>query len=119
MAIITYLDQNEFNKKHRALRRYFMRSYKYIIFKLIPTLQKEHKRDGHYEVEIPCDKLFKQVYGPMKVLFTVRNDIAVLEDIVPSEILMKCFERNVPIYKGIPYVTKKDLEKIKIAERLL
>ena len=96
-----------------------MRSYKYIIFKLIPTLQKENKKDGSYEVELPCDELFEKVYGPMKVLFSVKNDVVILEDIVPNEILIKCFERNLPIYNGIPYVTKKDLEKIKIAERLL
>lgn len=119
MKAIVYLDQNDFNKKHRVLRRYFMRSYKYITFKLIPTLQKEHKQDGRYEVEIPVEELFKKVYGPMKVLFSVKNDVAILEDIEPSEFLMKCFERNLPIYKGVPYYRKKDLEKIKIAERLI
>ena len=119
MKAITYLDQNDFNKKHRALRRYFMKSYKYIIFKLIPTLQKEEKKDGRYEVEIPVDKLFKKVYGPMKVLFSVQNDVAILEDIEPSELLMKCFERNLPTYKGVPYYRNKDFEKIKIAEKLI
>lgn len=119
MKSIQYLDKNDFNKKYRALRRYFMKSYKYIMFKLIPTLQKEHKQDGHYEVEIPTDELFVKVYGPMKVLFTVSNDVAVLEDIIPSEFLIKCFERSLPVYKGIPYCTIKDLKKIKITEKLL
>ena len=119
MKAILYLDQNEFNKKHRALRRYFMRSYKYIIFKLIPTLQQEHKEDGKYEVELPINELFKKVYGPMKVLFTVKNDVAIIEDLVPSEILIKCYERNLPIYNGVPYCTTKDLKKIKIMEKLL
>ena len=119
MKAITYLDENEFNKKNRALRRYFMKSYKYFIFKLIPTLQKENKKDGKYEVKLPIDKLFEKVYGPIKVIFTVKNDVAILEDMIPDEILMKCFERDLPIYKGVPYCTKKDLQKIKIVEEMM
>ena len=119
VPIILYLDENEFNKKQRALRRYFMKAYKYWIFKGLPTLKKDGKVDGKYEVELPTDKLFKCVYGPIKVLFTVSNGVAVLEDILPNEFLIKCFERDLPIYKGIPYYRKRDLEKIKIVERLI
>ena len=119
MKAIVYLDQNDFNKKHRVLRRYFMRSYKYITFKLIPTLQKEHKQDGRYEVEIPVEELFKKVYGPMKVLFSVKNDVAIIEDILPNDILISCYEKDLPTYKGIPYSSEKDLTKIKIVERLI
>lgn len=119
MGIITYVDENDFKKKQRALRRYFMKTYKYFIFKFIPTLKKEGKADGKYEVELPTDKLFKKVYGPIKVLFSVKKDVTILEDIIPDEFLIKCFEKDLPIYKGIPYCTKKDLQKIKIAERLI
>lgn len=116
---VVYLDKNDFNKKYRALRRYFMRCYKYIMFKLIPTLQKENKENGRYVVELPSGDLFNKVYGPMKVLFTVENDVAILEDIQPSELLMKCFERDMPIYKGIPYRTRTDLKKLKMMEVIL
>lgn len=119
VPIILYLDENDFKRKQRALRRYFMKTYKYFIFKFIPTLKKEGKVEGKYEVELPTDKLFKKVYGPIKVLFSVKKDVTVLEDIIPDEILIKCFERDLPIYKGIPYYTKKDLQKIKIAEKII
>ena len=119
MTILMYLNENEFNKKERALRRYFKKSYNYMMFKLMPTLKKDGKKEGKYEIELPTDEIFKKVYGPIKVLFTVSNDVVVLEDIIPDEFLMKCFERNLPIYKGIPYYNEKDLKKIKIVERLI
>jgi len=119
MTILMYLNENEFNKKERALRRYFKKSYKYMMFKLMPTLKKDGKKEGKYEIELPTDEIFEKVYGPIKVLFTVSKDVVVLEDIIPDEFLMKCFERNLPIYKGIPYYNEKDLKKIKIVERLI
>lgn len=119
MAFITYLDENEFNKKQKALKRYFMKNYKYLIFEIIPTLRKENKKEGKYEIELPTDELFKKVYGPMKLLFFVKNDVAIMEDIIPSEILQACFLRDVPTYKGIPYDTNKDLKKIKMMEKIL
>ena len=41
-----------------------------------------------------------------------------IEDIEPNDILIACYEKDLPIYRGIPYDTKKDLEKIKIMEAL-
>lgn len=119
MAIITYLDENNFKKKERALRKYFMKNYKYLIFKFYPTLKKGGKQEGHYEIELPVDTLFEKVYGKMKLLFSVYKDTAVLEDILPNEILMAAHRRDLPTYKGVPYSSKKDLKKLKIMERLI
>jgi hypothetical protein len=109
----------EFNKKQRALRRYFLKAYKYWIFKALPKLKKKGKIDGKYEIELPIDEVFKRVYGPLKIMFTVLNDVVILEDILPDKILMKCFERDLPTYKGIPYYQKKDLKKLKIMEKII
>lgn len=117
--LITYLDENEFIKKERALRKYFMRCYKYLVFKVYPTLREEGKQDGIYEIELPVDELFERVYGKIKLLFSVRKDVAVLEDLVPDEILYECYMRDLPTYKGVPYANKKHLEKIKIMEVLI
>lgn len=119
MTILTYLNENDYRKKERALKRYFMKSWKYLEFKFYPTLKKKGKKDGIYKIALPTEKIFEKVYGPLELHFSVKNDVAILEDIEPSEFLMKCFERNLPIYKGIPYYRKKDLEKIKIVERLI
>lgn len=119
MAIITYLDENDFRKKERSLRKYFMKNYKYLMFDFYPALKKEGKKEGHYEVELPVDTLFEKVYGKMKLLFSVYKDTAVLEDITPNDILLEGFKRVLPTYKGVPYSSEKDLTKIKIVERLI
>ena len=112
--IITYLNKNEFTKKERALKKYIMGAYKYWIFDAVPILQRENKKDGSYELELPVDKLFEKVYGKVKILFTVKNDIVILEDIVPSEILLDMFRSELPTYKGVPYRNEKDKFKIEL-----
>lgn len=112
--IIVYLNENEFRKKERALRKYLMRAYKYWIFDAVPILQRENKKDGKYELELPVDKLFEKVYGKVKILFTVENDIVIIEDIVPGDILSAMFSRELPSYKGIPYRNEKDKFKIEL-----
>lgn len=114
MGIITYIDENDFIKKQRALEKYFAKCYKYLIQEAIPKLEWSGKKDGIYEVELPSGELFKKVYGPMKLKFSVYNDVAVLEDLIPSEFLITCYMRNLPVYNGIPYRDKKDLFKIKM-----
>lgn len=112
--IITYIDENDFKKKERALRKYIMGAYKYWIFEVVPKLQKENKKDGKYELDLPVDKLFEKVYGKLKVLFSVKNDVVILEDIVPNEILIDMFNRELPTYKGVPYRNEKDKFKIEL-----
>ena len=56
--IIVYINENEFRKKERAIKKYLKPAYKYWIFEVIPKLQKENKIDGSYELELPVDKLF-------------------------------------------------------------
>lgn len=112
--IITYIDENNFRKKERVLKKYIMVAYKYWIFEVVPKLQKENKKDGQYELELPVDKLFEKVYGKLKVLFSVKNDVVILEDIVPNEILIDMFNRELPTYKGVPYRNEKDKFKIEL-----
>lgn len=119
MKAITYLDENLYRKKKKALARYFRRSYKYLSMKVIPTLGKEGKKDGIYEIYLPTEELFEKVYGKIYLHFSVKNDVAIIEDILPDDILISCYEKDLPTYKGIPYETIKDLKKIKIAERII
>lgn len=119
MKAITYLDENLYRKKKKALARYFRRSYKYLSMKVIPTLGKEGKKDGIYEIYLPTEELFEKVYGKIYLHFSVKNDVAIIEDILPDDILISCYEKDLPTYKGIPYETIKDLKKIKIVERLI
>lgn len=116
MGFVTYLDYNLYRKLEKGLSRYFRRAYKYLIFEAITKLKLPNKIDGIYEVELPTDELFEKVYGKMLLKFSVKNDIAIIEDIQPREFLLKCFQRDLPVYNGVPYDTKKDLFKIKMKE---
>ena len=118
MGFITYLDYNLYRKLEKGLSRYFRRAYKYLIFEATTKLKQPNKIDGIYEVELPTDELVEKVYGKIFLKFSVKNDIAIIEDIQPREILLRCYEKDMPIYKGIPYDTKKDLFKIKAMEGL-
>ena len=112
--LVIYENENEFKKRERALRKYLMGAYKYWIFDALPKLKKENKIDGKYELELPVDKLFKKVYGDVKVLFSVENDVVILEDIEPSMVLLDMFRRELPSYKGVPYRNEKDKFKIEL-----
>ena len=112
--IIVYINENEFRKKERAIKKYLKPAYKYWIFEVIPKLQKENKIDGSYELELPVDKLFEKVYGKLVVLFSVKNDGVILEDIKPNEILTDMHKKILPVYKGIPYRNEKDKFKIEL-----
>lgn len=115
---ITFIDENEFSKKMRAIRRYSMNAYKYWIFEALPILKRENKKDGVYELELPVNEVFKKVYGDVKVLFSVKNDVVILEDITPSEMLMNMFMGDLPTYKGIPYRDSKDKFKIDLVKEI-
>ena len=119
MGFVSILDENLFRKKKKALRRYFPKAYKYLEFEVTPILMKSNKKDGIYELQLPTDELFNKTYGKMMLKFSVKNDNALIEDIVPNDILIACYEKSLPIYKGVPYSTEKDLKKIKIVERLI
>lgn len=112
--VIVYINENEFRKREHAIKKYFMGAYKYWIFEVIPKLQKENKVDGQYELELPVSELFKKVYGNVRVLFSVKNDVVILEDIKPSEILTDMHRKELPTYKGVPYRNKKDKFKIEL-----
>ena len=115
---IKFLDYNEFNKKMRALKRYSTNAYKYWLFEALPILKQDNKKDGVYELELPVNEIFKKVYGDVKVLFSVKNDVVILEDVVPSDMLMTMFREDLPTYKGIPYRDSKDKFKIDLVKEI-
>ena len=70
--IFEYLDENDFRKKERSVRKYNMLAYKKLTFTYYPELRKgtflgkEVKKDEKaktisYELQLPTDELFKKV----------------------------------------------------------
>jgi len=114
---VVILDENDYKKKLKELKKYFMKSYKYLIFQIMPNLIVLGKKDGIYSVDIPIDDLFVKCYGQLKLYFSVKNDVVIIEDIMPCDILLQCHMKMLPIYHGIPYYQDKDLFKLKVLEK--
>lgn len=113
-TIITFIDENEYKKTERALRKYCMKSYKNLIFDIFPSLRHEKLKDGDYEYDLLTDKKFSQVYGKIKLKFFVHDNIIVIKNLEPYEMLMAMHSVELPTYKGVPYRDEKDLFKIRV-----
>lgn len=118
MTCVRFLDENLYIKKKKALARYCRKAYKDLIFNVFPKLKESGKKDGIYEVNLRTEPLFEKAYGKITLKFTVSNDVVIIEDIEPNDILIECYMKNLPIYKGIPYSSKKDLFKLKTMEEI-
>lgn len=116
--LLTYLDENEFNKKLRALRKYCMRSYKDFIFNIIPKLKSTEFENGSYKYPLITDKMFKCVYGEIELVFSVNNNVIILEDLVPGDIFIDMHRKELECYKGVPVRNKSDIFKIKLMEKM-
>ena len=121
--IFEYLDENDFRKKERSVRKYNMLAYKKLTFNYYPELRKgtflgkEVKRDDKnntvsYELLLPTDELFKKVHGPIVLHYTVYNDknIILLTNITPEGILDEGHRAELSTYKGV-MVSKTDPER--------
>ena len=80
--VVEYLNENEFKKKEKSLKKYNMIAFKKLIFDCVPAL-----RDGtfpgevvsrnstenfvKYEYKLPTDHLFSKVHGDIKLHYTV------------------------------------------------
>ncbi len=115
---IMFVDENDFIKKYRGLKKYCPRAYKYLIFEI---MNKHNYSDkvGKYEIELPTDERFKMVYGQIKLIYTRTSKAIVLEDIKPSDILEDGYMYLLNTYKGVPYRNEKDKFKIDMAMNLV
>lgn len=121
--IFEYLDENDFRKKERSVRKYNMLAYKKLTFNYYPELRKgsflgkEVKKDDKnntvsYELMLPTDELFKKVHGPIVLHYTVYKDknIILLTNITPEGILDEGHRTELSTYKGV-MISKTNPEK--------
>ena len=106
-----YLNENDFTKKMRSLKKYCMRSYKDLIFN---TQLREFYSlaDGTYIRDLYTSEEFKFVYGQIQLIFSVNAGHVVIENLLPSEILLDGYLNLLNVYKGVPYRNDKDKFKI-------
>lgn len=118
-----YVNENEFRKKERSVRKYNMLAYKKLTFEYYPKL-----RDGeflgkivstsdadnsvNYELKLPTDTLFSKVHGDVTLHYTVYNDtkVILLTNITPDAILEEGHRSELGTYKGV-MISKTNAEK--------
>ena len=129
-----YIDENEFRKLERALKKYNMLAFKKLNFEYYPALRSgqflgelvsQNKKNGTetYELKLPSDKMFAQVHGEVKLVYTVykKEETVMLDKITPTDILLEGHKSELTTYKGI-MISKanasKDIFKIDLLNRL-
>ena len=132
--VLDYVNENEFKKLERALKKYNMLAFKKLNFEFYPALRngnflgelvESNKKSGieKYELKLPSDKMFTQIHGEVKLIYTVhtKEDVVMLEEITPSKILLEGHMSELTAYKGI-MISKanasKDMFKIDLLNML-
>ena len=121
--IIEYLDENEFRKRERALKKYNMLAYKKFVFEYCPKFREgtflgelvsTNKEQGtkKYELKLPTDDMFVKVHGDIILHYMVyeNNNIVMLNTITPESILSEGHRSELTTYKGV-VVSKENQEK--------
>ena len=126
--IIDYINENEFKKKERAIKKYNMLAYKKLLFDYYTSLREgnflgvlvstnEQDNIDKYELTLPTDKTFVKVHGNITLHYSVYLDqkTIMLETLTPEDILTEGHQKELTTYKGV-MVSKshKDLDMFKI-----
>jgi len=106
--VIEYLNENEFRKKERSVKKYNMLAYKKLVFDYYPAL-----REGNFlGVVVSTDTMFAKVHGEMILHYTVYENqkIVMLDTITPEDILNEGHQKELSTYKGV-MVSKSHADK--------
>lgn len=123
--VLDYIDENEFRKLERALKKYNTLAFKKLNFEYYPSLRNgkfvgemvsQNKKMGTetYELKLPSDKMFAQVHGEVKLIYTVYKDeeTVMLDSIAPKDILLEGHMSELSTYKGV-MISKANASKDK------
>ena len=130
--VLDYIDENEYRKLERALKKYNMLAFKRLNFEYYPDLRngkfvgelKSSSKDTDtYELKLPSDKMFAQIHGEVKLIYTVhkKEGIVMLETITTEDILLEGHRSELTTYKGIMISkanAQKDMFKIDLLNML-
>jgi len=113
--VIDYLNENDFRKKERAIKKYNMLAYKKLLFEIYPALREgkfigvkvnDNITEGiaKYECELPTDEMFKKIHGQMKLHYTVyeKEKLVMQDTFTPEDILTEGAQNELASYKGVP-----------------
>ena len=121
--VIEYVNENEFKKKERAIKKYNMLAYKKLIFDFYPALKdgnflgvmvgnSNKLHTSNYELKLPADQMFNKVHGDIILHYTVyhKEKIVMLDNFTPDELLTEGHQKELTTYKGV-MVSKSHAEK--------
>ena len=123
--ILDYINENEFKKLERALKKYNMLAFKKLNFEYYPSLRNgeflgelmssDKKNDTEtYELKLPSDHLFTRVHGEVKLRYIVykKQNVVMLDTIMPTDILLEGHVAELTTYKGV-MISKANADKDK------
>ncbi len=129
--VLDYINENEFRKLERALKKYNTLAFKKLSFTYYPAIKKgkflgelvsknKKNKSETYELKLPSDSMFAQIHGDVKLIYSVYKEegIVLLDSIMPKDILLEGHMSELPTYKGI-MISKANATKDKFKIDLL
>lgn len=121
--LFDYVNENEFHKLERSLKKYNMLAYKKLYFDFYPKLKEgnflgeivstnQEKGTISYKLKLPTDILFAKVHGDIELHYVVyeKEKIVMLDTITPEDILAEGHQSELQTYKGV-MVSKEHSDK--------
>ena len=121
--IFDYVNENEFKKLERSIKKYNMLAYKKLYFEYYPSLKEgnflgklvstnQEKGMLSYELKLPTDAMFSKVHSDIKLYYFVypKEKTVMLDKFEPSEILSEGHASELVTYKGV-MVSKQHADK--------
>ena len=121
--IFEYINENEFKKLERSLKKYNTLAFKKLYFDYYPSLKdgkflgeivstNSDKGTVTYELKLPTDAMFSKVHGDILLRYHVYEGqrTVMLDTLEPYEILSEGHRSELVTYKGV-MVSKQHSEK--------
>ena len=118
--LFDYVNENEFHKLERSLKKYNMLAYKKLHFDYYPKLKdgdflgevvktNNENNTKTYELKLPTDTLFAKVHGEIKLHYVVYENEKI-DKLTPEDILSEGHQSELVTYKGV-MVSKQHSDK--------
>jgi hypothetical protein len=121
--IFEYLNEPEFKKCERSVKKYNMFAFKKLIFDFYPELKNgnflgkkvsedKEKNTVSYELVLPTDDLFVKVHGEIILHYDVytNKNLLLLKTITPEDLLLEGHNTELGAYKGV-MISKENADK--------
>ena len=132
--LFEYVNENEFHKLERSLKKYNMLAYKKLCFEFYPKMKEgtflgeqissnSEANTVTYELKLPTDIMFAKVHGDIRLRYIVYENekMIMLDSIEPVEILTEGHQSELETYKGVMVSkqrSEKDIFKINLLNML-